>query len=1658
MFLRESAVALNYHRWAAFSGHGSSGARERTAFLQLEILERRILPSVNAHLLRLNPNTIGSSPAEFTRVNGQTFFSADDGVNGPKLWVSDGTPAGTFPILAPFNGTPFNLTSFNGALLFGKENVADGQLWRSNGTVAGTTEVKDLGGGVDTFHGYVFPYPFDPEFLTNVNGTLFFSTDSKFGDLWRTDGTPAGTSRIFDSPTGPLTNVNGTLFFQAYDGTQGTALWATDGTFAGTRIVKDIGATGASRDIESANVNGTLFFVASDISHGNELWRSDGTAAGTFQVRDISDRAYPQGLTNVTGTLFFSADDGANGRQLWASNGAAAGTVMLTSINPNETSSPTGCSPYSLTNVRGTLFFSANTGTHGRELWRSNGTVAGTVLVKDVNVPAPPDAYLGSTNGPYLINFNGTLLFSGDDGTHGNELWSSSGTAAGTIMVQDIDPGSNGSNPGHLANNGGTLFFSADDGAHGTEPWRSNGTASGTLLVKDINTKTPTSNAQGFVDFDGTAFFSADDGEHGQELWTTNATAIGTTLMRDIAPGNAGSNPSGMVNANGTLFFAANDGIHGTELWRSDGAAAGSSLVADITSVGPYSTKGSYPDDLTNLNGTVFFSADDGTHGRELWESNGTSAGTMIVNAPFPFGDPEYLTNVNGTLFFGGHYFGLWRTDGTAAGTVNLAPTFGRLTNVNGTLFFDGFDSTHGAELWESNGTAAGTFMVRDINPGPRASSEPSDLVNVNGTLFFAATDGTHGDQLWTSDGTYAGTRMVENLGRYPNLRNLTNVHGTLFFSADDGKNGLQLWRSNGIAAGTSMVANINPHEFATYPASSGSNPKNLTAVDGTLFFSADDGTNGSQLWESDGSNAGTVMVANINPHEIMPFGRANGSNPQYLTNISGTLFFAADDGIHGVQPWVVSPAAAPTIAVTSSPNPSVFGHPVTLTATVGGLNGAISGLVDFTEGTLDVTPGGVPLNASGVATATTSNLPAGTDLVVATYFGDLPGASGNDSAMPQVVTPVSTTTEDVGSSATGGSIYGQVVTYSVAVISNVPGSGTPTGKVQFLDGATILSTVSLSFGVATLKFNALTVGSHTITARYVGDGNFTASTDAASPTPLVQTVTTDNTATALTSWDSGNAVVRETVTFIATVTQRAPGTLTPRGSVVFTINGESGPAIQLSFGRATTTLFVASGSAGAKFTVTAAYTNSDGSFVNSNSTPFVELVHRDDTTTTVTSTPNAAPFFGTDETTYTATVTVNLPGSGTPAGSVEWVVDGRSAAFVALSGGKATFSTTGLTAGTHTISAAYDGDDPTGDFNASRGSQVRKINKAVPKIVLTLPQPGTTPYGGNWSAAAMVSAQTGFGAGTPTNGLVVFTATFITNADNLGHFSLGGKSTVTLGQANVDSTGKAVLSAAALRGVLLPGVVTGYTSSGQHVDLSAVTYVIKGQYTGNTNFVTSPVSAGQPELVTKTRTQTVLTGASPTPASAGQVVTLTATVQSVGGSSIAPAGTLTFKDTYMVGSLTVHRTLGTVTLPAVPRGTSVATATFTTSSLAQAAHSLTVVYNGDTSAPCPLPTQFPFRGQWVASSSPTFGLIVRPPPASVAPAPGGMVVLIMAAANTKGSTGALTDKQLSSRSPSWQAGVDQYFVTTTRKRQQARTGRNQTKPRLDEWLEAALP
>src|SRR5215217_964271 len=238
----------------------------------------------------------------------------------------------------------------------------------------------------------------------------------------------------------------------------------------------------------------------------------------------------------------------------------------------------TGSEPGLLVDFKGKLLFAADHPDFGEELWKSDGTNPGTKLVKNINTAAPAPttdackgekSCRGSSWADDMTLVGKTIFFTANDGKHGVELWKSDGTNRGTKLVKDIHPNSRSeaSDTGNLVALGKWLFFTANDGKHGVELWKSDGTVKGTRLVKDIKPGKVGSDPDSLTVYRGVLLFRAADGVHGSELWRSDGTRAGTTLLRDLAPGAVGSEPGEFTTSGRFLYFAATNPSAGEELW-----------------------------------------------------------------------------------------------------------------------------------------------------------------------------------------------------------------------------------------------------------------------------------------------------------------------------------------------------------------------------------------------------------------------------------------------------------------------------------------------------------------------------------------------------------------------------------------------------------------------------------------------------------------------------------------------------------------------------------------------------------------------------------------------------------------------------------------------------------------------------------------------------------------------------------------------------------------------------------------------------------------------------------------------------------------------------------------------------------------------------------
>jgi ELWxxDGT repeat protein len=928
------------------------------------------------------------SPTPVLAVGGKLFFARQDAATGSEPWVSDGTAAGTRRLADLIPGAGGSNTRFlaevNGRAVF-RADAPGGEpgfsypipaLYATDGTAAGTVLLSSAPG-----IGYAEPIA--------TGGKVYFATltyaEQSYeatSTIWETDGTAAGTKTFVTLPAGAAldsyssggtwaTAAGGKLLFAANTSAAGPELWVSDGTAAGTKQLADLnpltdgpfypegptyGRGSAPRDFTL--VGSAVYFTADDGTAGREVWKTDGTAAGTTMVKDLSPTvgspssptygtpsgSDPTGLTAFGGKLYFAADDGTTNQQFYVTDGTAAGTKRLTTAG--AVTSPAGGEwwvqpPAVVAPVGGKLLFALSDAINGRQLWTTDGTAASTAMVTTVGTAQTSAQQWGS--GPIPLGLTGgKLLFSADDGVNGRQLWRTDGTAAGTAMVSRLNPTTDGSNPTSFVAVGGRGLFVASDGPGQFGVYATDGTSAPVALA-EFNTTADDQLAPGPLTVSGgKAYFVAQYGLVGRELWVTDGTAAGTRKVKAVAqPTGDYSNmsPSGVGNptdVGGTLYFTIDLPGTGQELWTTDGTDAGTKKVklvnAKSSVEGPtYDTWPSTPApapmrQLTAVGGKLFFAADDGFVGEELWVSDGTEAGTTLVKDIRPA-----IT---------GGYYGVW-------------PGPADLTAFNGKLYFTAYDGVNGRQLWVSDGTAAGTKLAATVNSetgsdfqapsySPYQVTPSRNIVAAGGKLFLPGYDATNGWQLWTSNGTQAGTNRLTTQPAVPpymgmTIAGLTAVGSKVYFSAND-EGGRELWVSDGTTAGTKKVKQIGPAATPDNPYPAGSQPQIVSVVGDKVLFTADDGATGRELWVTDGTAAGTKLAKDF------AAGRPSGlpGDPIYppaptAAVVGDKLLLAVTDALTGSEPWTVSladlgvgspPPVTPPAAGTTTVATAAFNGP----------------------------------------------------------------------------------------------------------------------------------------------------------------------------------------------------------------------------------------------------------------------------------------------------------------------------------------------------------------------------------------------------------------------------------------------------------------------------------------------------------------------------------------------------------------------------------------------------------------------------------------------------------------------------------------------------------------------------------------------------------
>ena len=413
-------------------------------------------------------------------------------------------------------------------------------------------------------------------------------------------------------------------------------------------------------------------------------------------------------FTKIGDKLIFSADDGIHGREGWLTDGTTSGTIRRTENTVN--------------------FIDTLYTVGGNGLFKTNGTEINYIF-----------ANLGFNRVSRVTEVNGTWFFVANiDAYNLEELWKSDGTEAGTVVVKKFRP--NSVNDSYTTNliaspDGTELFFTANNGS-GFALWKSDGTTTGTVIVKYF-TKTPQNRFGNFINYNDETYFTAYDPKGREGFWKTDGTEAGTTLVyQNLGFGSISQNQI-IVYKDKIYFGANNSSEYGNELWVSDGTTGGTNLFYETN---PGASEG-FPGSFKIVNDLLVFLANTDLNGNELWVTNGSESGTYMLKDVHPGTDSGFLggddiKKLNKFFFtgFDGKQRMLWETDGTTVGTIplydisesdlDMTSSFGY---INNTLIFLKETIANGKELWSFNATLS-VDVVQNKN---KISVYPNPVSNI---------------------------------------------------------------------------------------------------------------------------------------------------------------------------------------------------------------------------------------------------------------------------------------------------------------------------------------------------------------------------------------------------------------------------------------------------------------------------------------------------------------------------------------------------------------------------------------------------------------------------------------------------------------------------------------------------------------------------------------------------------------------------------------------------------------------------------------------------------------------------------------------------------------------------------------------------------------
>ncbi|WP_378105697.1 T9SS type A sorting domain-containing protein [Chryseobacterium sp. sg2396] len=788
----------------------------------------------------------GSSPYNLIRLNDLIIFAASRNTDeGLEPWVYNTAtqkPTLLKDIFAGQNsGIPSNsiFVKLNNKVYFlAQQNYSGYQIWETDGTPAGTVKRQDINSN----------YSID-EFA--VVGNKIFYYQNK--ELWVFDTGSNNLSllKTFEySGNVKLYSYNNQLIFAANDGISGKEIWKSDGTVAGTSLVKDIApnsGSSISNDFKMLTLNNGKFYFMANTATGYVLYESDGTTAGTNPLLPMQNSPQLEGASGGDYFVFtgFSATNG--GFEPWISDGTVAGTKILKDIYPGTTSSMSINQKF--LKVGNKIYFDSNANGinpgYGNYIWETDGTENGTVLF---NTPANNMLYGKSSEGQYLILTKPN---------EGNRFWITNGNAAQTFEMSAL---------GMTAANGvvdfnSKLYLAGSSPKNGMELYSLDPSAQSAVLASDIS-RYESSSPHSYELLNDDLVFIATDREFNSQFYKRNKTTQQITRFTNFTYGSFG--PGMYTNFNDTLFKVGNflytknntpNPVSG--FYRTDGASANSVVISTGNTV-------VYDNSFyVNLNdNTLLFSGYNNVLGTELWKiDNNSNTVVLVKDISTESMGSMYNTDPKTTVLNGFAYFvakqngklGVWKSDGTEANTIKTIQinfqdgSDGNIKvvgNLNNKLLYstrkEGSTNTSNTELFASNGDLASAVLLKSHSELYSSSSIDSDTEILNNKLFYVVKGYPGG--LYSTDGTVAGTTQVSPVNFFGDVK-FKKCGNQLFFTNN---NATQLLKTDGTTAGTvSLGANFSAI-------------KDMACTNNYLYFLNGDS---QKVWRSNGTPAGTASL-----------------------------------------------------------------------------------------------------------------------------------------------------------------------------------------------------------------------------------------------------------------------------------------------------------------------------------------------------------------------------------------------------------------------------------------------------------------------------------------------------------------------------------------------------------------------------------------------------------------------------------------------------------------------------------------------------------------------------------------------------------------------------------------------------------------------------